>query len=284
LHTDQLLKVTVLYRAYLQIFFYNAQLIGAVESGDASERQQTRLRLLTPALKAFIATRASEGYLTLLEAFGGQGYMEEVGMAELLRDLTVERIWEGTPAVLSLDVLRVLVQSRGKALDEFFQDCLAILAAVPDSLVRRLASELDLLRRVIHQVVHVFTTLDLDRHIQRSDMRFTRHLLDLIMAVHASAQLVHHATWKTTVYANNGQLQELAAFHATPQTLDEDIHIVTLWVGKDESSAGFADLARLVAQLKASTGPHAAGTTDDVERNHALVYSWDPLPSLPSRL
>lgn len=121
LHNDQLLKVTVLYRAYLQIFFNNVLLMGAAEAGTATQRERTRLRLLTPALKAFVATRATEAYLTLIESFGGQGYMEEVGMGEMLRDLSVERIWEGTPAILALDVLRVVVQTGGQALTEFFE-------------------------------------------------------------------------------------------------------------------------------------------------------------------
>ncbi|XP_042334936.1 acyl-CoA dehydrogenase family member 11-like isoform X3 [Sceloporus undulatus] len=55
-----------------------------------------------------------------LECFGGQGFMEDTGLAILLRDAQVLPIWEGTTNVLSLDVLRSLAKSRGKALDAFF--------------------------------------------------------------------------------------------------------------------------------------------------------------------
>ena len=119
LHNDQLLKVTVLYRAYLQIFLQTVLLTGADEAEQATERERTRLRLLTPALKAFVATRGTEVYLTLMESFGGQGYMQEVGIGEMIQDLSVERIWEGTPSLLSLDVLRVHLQTEGRALSEF---------------------------------------------------------------------------------------------------------------------------------------------------------------------
>lgn len=119
LHTATLVNVTVLYRALLQLFFANVHLLGKVESGVASEKEALRLRFLTPALKAFSATRASDAYVVLMESLGGQGYMEENGLAEALRDLTVERIWEGTASILSLDLLRVLAQSGGAALFHF---------------------------------------------------------------------------------------------------------------------------------------------------------------------
>ncbi|SAM72264.1 uncharacterized protein UBRO_00194 [Ustilago bromivora] len=255
LHTDQLLKVTVLYRVFLQIFFTNVLLMGAQESGQASKRDQTRLRLLTPALKAFVATRESEGYLTLIEAFGGQGYMEEVGMGEMLRDGTVERIWEGTPAILSLDVLRVLVQSKGSALIEFFQDTASTLSSLPTTLSSQLGGEIKYLGRVIQDTGAVLKGLDLERHMKTGDMRFSRYLLDLIMAIHGSALLLKQAAWKIKTLAQSQQLQ--------------------LWIGAGgDGAVGFADLARLVSQLKQAATTVAATAKSDVELGHSLVYSW----------
>ncbi|KAJ1031982.1 hypothetical protein NDA13_002359 [Ustilago tritici] len=255
LHTDQLLKVTVLYRVFLQIFFTNVLLMGAQESGQASKRDQTRLRLLTPALKAFVATRASEGYLTLIEAFGGQGYMEEIGMGEMLRDGTVERIWEGTAAILSLDVLRVLVQSKGSALIEFFQDTASTLSSLPTTLSSQLGGEIKYLGRVIQDTGAVLKGLDLERHMKTGDMRFSRYLLDLIMAIHGSALLLKQAAWKIKTLAQSQQLQ--------------------LWIGAGgDGAVGFADLARLVSQLKQAATTVAATAKSDVELGHSLVYSW----------
>lgn len=275
LHTDQLLKVTVLYRVFLQIFFTNVLLMGAQESGQASKREQTRLRLLTPALKAFVATRASEGYLTLIEAFGGQGYMEEVGMGEMLRDGTVERIWEGTPAILSLDVLRVLVQSRGVALTEFFQDTAANLSSLPSALSSQLGGEIKYLGRVLQDTGAVLKGLDLERHMKTGDMRFSRYLLDLIMAIHGSALLLKQAAWKAETLALSQQLQSLAGVQVTEQSVKEDIHVIRLWIGAGgDGAAGFADLGRLVSQLKQAATTVAATVKSDVELGHSLVYSW----------
>ena len=281
LHTDQLLKVTVLYRVFLQIFFTNVLLMGASESGQASKRQQTRLRLLTPALKAFVATRASEGYLTLIEAFGGQGYMEEVGMGEMLRDCTVERIWEGTPAILSLDVLRVLVQSKGAALVEFFEDTAAILSSLPEKLTSELGAEIQYLGKIVKQTASILTSLDLERHMKTIDLRFSRYLLDLIMAIHGSAQLLQHAAWKGGAFAQSAQLQDLAGVTASAQAMHEDVYLIKLWIGGADGAAGFADLARLVSQLKAATSTEARQASSEVQLGHALVYSWNQGSSEP---
>ena len=53
--------------------------MGKVECGVASEEEEKRLRLMTPAVKAFAADRASGVMEECMAALGGQGYMEENG-------------------------------------------------------------------------------------------------------------------------------------------------------------------------------------------------------------
>jgi len=50
-----------------------------------------------------------------LELFGGQGYIEDSGLPQILRDAQVGTIWEGTTNVQSADFLRALVRSKGQA-------------------------------------------------------------------------------------------------------------------------------------------------------------------------
>jgi hypothetical protein len=56
-------------------------------------------------VKLYTARQAVSGASEAVEAFGGAGYMEDTGIARLLRDAQVLTIWEGTTNVLSLDVL-----------------------------------------------------------------------------------------------------------------------------------------------------------------------------------
>jgi len=65
-------------------------------------------RLGTSLAKLYTAKRAVAAASEAIEAFGGQGYMEDTGLPRLLRDAQVLPIWEGTTNVLSLDALRVL--------------------------------------------------------------------------------------------------------------------------------------------------------------------------------
>ena len=62
-------------------------------------------------------TVSSEG----IEAIGGQGYIEDTGIPNLLRDSQVLAIWEGTTNILSLDALRSIKKSNGDSLEIFFK-------------------------------------------------------------------------------------------------------------------------------------------------------------------
>lgn len=66
-----------------------ARLLGLQDCGMASSSDQLLLRILTPILKLYTAKQAvaiaSEG----LESFGGQGYIEDTGLPNLLRDSQV---------------------------------------------------------------------------------------------------------------------------------------------------------------------------------------------------
>lgn len=46
-----------------------------------------------------------------LECFGGMGYMENTGLARILRDAQVNPIWEGTSNVLSLDFVNEIFKN-----------------------------------------------------------------------------------------------------------------------------------------------------------------------------
>lgn len=86
------------------------ELLGAAEHGG-SEDERAALRLLTPLVKLGTARDAVRVVSEALEAFGGAGYIEDTGIPQLLRDVQVLSIWEGTTNVLSLDALRAIAAS-----------------------------------------------------------------------------------------------------------------------------------------------------------------------------
>lgn len=80
LHTHTLAKVSVLYRALMQLAFGTVVLLGKAENGNVTEEETARLRLLTPLVKGYAATYAVGGMEECMIALGGQGYMEENGI------------------------------------------------------------------------------------------------------------------------------------------------------------------------------------------------------------
>jgi hypothetical protein len=89
------------------------------ENSEQVKSDIKTLRFITPICKSFGCKIGIQAISECMEALGGQGYMEDVGIARAVRDAQVNTIWEGTTNVLGLDVLRVLKETKGEALLHF---------------------------------------------------------------------------------------------------------------------------------------------------------------------
>ncbi|XP_054721904.1 acyl-CoA dehydrogenase family member 11-like isoform X2 [Uloborus diversus] len=116
LHVQILSRMEVKVRGCLLLMMKTAVLLGKVESDVATADEVLLLRLLLPVLKLYTAKQAVSVVSEGIEAFGGQGYMEDTGLPVLLRDCQVLPIWEGTTNILSLDVLRSFSKSNFETL------------------------------------------------------------------------------------------------------------------------------------------------------------------------
>jgi len=108
LHRQVLVELAVEAEGCLLLTLRLAQLLGRVEQKVATDQEANVFRVGTSLTKLYTAKRAVAAASEAIEAFGGQGYMEDTGLPRLLRDSQVLPIWEGTTNVLSLDSLRVL--------------------------------------------------------------------------------------------------------------------------------------------------------------------------------
>ena len=82
LHVAELARLHVLYRALMQFSFGAVVLLGRTECGVASKNEELRLRLLTPAIKAFAAEKCVTAMEECMACVGGEGYMEENGITK----------------------------------------------------------------------------------------------------------------------------------------------------------------------------------------------------------
>ena len=82
-----------------------------------------RAGLLTPVAKAFSTDIANEATSLAVQVFGGMGYIEETGVAQLMRDARICAIYEGTNGIQAIDlVTRKLRASDGAALKREIDD------------------------------------------------------------------------------------------------------------------------------------------------------------------
>lgn len=108
LHVDTLAGEIAEAEGGFLLAFRVAEVLGRLERGEASERDEPLLRVLTPIAKLVTGKQAVAVASESMESFGGAGYVEDTGVPRLLADAQVLPIWEGTTNVLSLDTIRAL--------------------------------------------------------------------------------------------------------------------------------------------------------------------------------
>ncbi|KAI8808481.1 hypothetical protein BJ742DRAFT_808737 [Cladochytrium replicatum] len=184
LHARTLADLEVTYRACLHLIFYVVDLIGKDEVGSMIGGDEVwMLRLMTPVAKGFCAKVCTAAITEAMEALGGQGYMEEIGIGRILRDVLVNMIWEGTTNVMALDVMRVINhESKGKALSS--------LDKVVGSMLPEHAST-QTIARAKQNVLNLIPKV----RARSTDARGARQLLFDLARIVSAALLVRHAVW-----------------------------------------------------------------------------------------
>jgi acyl-CoA dehydrogenase len=83
-----------------------------------------RASLLTPVVKAHCADVAFDVASLNIQVHGGMGYVEETGAAQLLRDIRVASIYEGTNTIQANDlVLRKVLKDQGAEVRKLMAEC-----------------------------------------------------------------------------------------------------------------------------------------------------------------
>lgn len=90
------------------------RLAGAADRAVGGDPTETVFRRIGVAVgKYWICKRASAHTAEALECLGGNGYVEESGIARLYREAPLNSIWEGSGNVAALDILRALRREPG---------------------------------------------------------------------------------------------------------------------------------------------------------------------------
>eukprot|EP00040_Diaphanoeca_grandis_P033301 m.203731 g.203731 ORF g.203731 m.203731 type:complete len:654 (-) comp32862_c0_seq1:350-2311(-) len=90
------------------------QMTEAEMVGDAKKRRQIddRMGFLTPILKGFLTEAGVEAANLGIQVYGGHGYIKSNKQEQILRDVRIAPVWEGTTGIQALDLLarKVLLQ------------------------------------------------------------------------------------------------------------------------------------------------------------------------------
>ena len=93
------------------------------ENQEDKQQAEQLVALLTPVAKAFMTDMAYESCNLGQMVFGGHGYVREWGQEQLVRDVRIAQIYEGTNGIQALDLLgRKVVANKGQFLESYFAE------------------------------------------------------------------------------------------------------------------------------------------------------------------
>ncbi|WP_148863458.1 acyl-CoA dehydrogenase C-terminal domain-containing protein [Marinobacter fonticola] len=105
---------------------YVAQWLDISKYAEDEERRvyaEGMVALLTPVAKAFLTDRGLDVCVMGQQVFGGHGYIREWGQEQLVRDVRITQIYEGTNGIQALDLMgRKVVLNQGRFFELFAQD------------------------------------------------------------------------------------------------------------------------------------------------------------------
>ena len=129
----------------------------AEEFDPQNAKWQGLVDLLTPVTKAFCTEKAFEVCSMAMQVFGGVGYTKEYPIEQLLRDVRITSIYEGTTGIQAMDFLfRQIAKNNGTNV-QYLLD--AIKETIGDASVKH-SSEGGYLKAVLDDLtVHLFTLM-----------------------------------------------------------------------------------------------------------------------------
>ncbi|MEW5249140.1 acyl-CoA dehydrogenase C-terminal domain-containing protein [Microbulbifer sp. 2201CG32-9] len=103
---------------------YVAQWLDIAKYGEGEEqrRAEALVALLTPVAKAFFTDKGLDCTLIGQQVLGGHGYIREWGQEQLVRDVRITQIYEGTNGIQALDLIGRKTVANGGALFEVFAE------------------------------------------------------------------------------------------------------------------------------------------------------------------
>ena len=95
--------------------------------GEQKQQADAFLGFVTPILKAFLTEAGCEAANLGIQVYGGHGYIKEHGMEQIVRDVKIATLYEGTTGIQALDLIgRKVLANRGEHLKAWIKEMQAL--------------------------------------------------------------------------------------------------------------------------------------------------------------
>jgi hypothetical protein len=170
--------------------YYVGECLENVQLAETDEKKafyQGFAELFTPVVKAYCTDRGFEVCVQAMQVYGGYGYTREFPVEQLVRDVKITSIYEGTNGIQAIDLLsRKLAMNEGKVFMNFLGEIQKVVArARQTDGTREMASEVEKAANRLGEVAVHLGTLTMSGEIKKSFAHATPFLEvmgDVIMA------------------------------------------------------------------------------------------------------
>ena len=120
--------------------FMDIEKLGTDEEKENADKV---LQFLTPICKAYMTDMGLETTSIGVQVFGGHGFIREWGMEQLMRDVRIAMLYEGTNGIQALDLIgRKLTRDGGQMMEATYQAFAELVADISDAENKGLAQGL----------------------------------------------------------------------------------------------------------------------------------------------
>ncbi|NDV91543.1 acyl-CoA dehydrogenase [Alteromonas sp. 345S023] len=127
----------------LSLFYAKHMDIEKLGSEDEKVQAEKVLQFLTPICKAYMTDMGLETTSIGVQVFGGHGFIREWGMEQLMRDVRIAMLYEGTNGIQALDLIgRKLTRDGGDMLAATYDAFNALVTDMSDAENKALAQGL----------------------------------------------------------------------------------------------------------------------------------------------
>ena len=198
---------------------YVANQLDIAKYGDSDDKSdaETRVALLTPLVKAFCTDRGFESCVLGQQVLGGHGYIREWGQEQLVRDVRITQIYEGTNGIQAMDLLgRKVMPTAGANIRIVADEIMAFMdehkTALPASMATALTASVESLLRVTEHLC----AMDDSDNIGAAAVYY-QDLLGYVFYGYMWAKMVVAATGDSQLHRNKRQLAGFYFNHLLPR-------------------------------------------------------------------